>query len=463
MIGRLWLLACGQVRVRVTGASLTRFLNLCAAQGITLRQMDRTAWNELHATLSIRDFRTLRRHMGRTGCRVHILRKRGLPFLAARLRPRTALWGGAVFAAALCWLLGTHVWAIQTEIAPAIDETAVMQQLSEMGVRIGMPIKKLNTRQIRWKMMQLQPNITFFSLNLRGNSLTVVAYGSTDPPEVLDEHAITKVVAARDGVVTQVRALEGQPMVRAGDAVQTGDTLISGLVEPTREGGKYRTAHARGTVQAYTTHTVQAARPLTEQSKRYTGKIRHQYALVMGNKRLNFYIGSVIAGGTCDKIVTTRHFWLSDSVVLPVALLSGVLTFTQLMPANFSAPTAALLPQFRHILCSLLPVSVVLAFSLPETRLSASVSRGLSAGGALLALLLLRTVLLLGANTAALLPYPAFTAAGLAAIGNFARHGEVFFAVPLLLCEIGRCAALVCVLLYPFTRTCGVLHLRRPQ
>ena len=102
MIGRLWLLACGQVRVRVTGASLTRFLNLCAAQGITLRQMDRTAWNELHATLSIRDFRMLRRHMGRTGCRVHILRKRGLPFLAARLRPRTALWGGAVFAATLC-------------------------------------------------------------------------------------------------------------------------------------------------------------------------------------------------------------------------------------------------------------------------------------------------------------------------------------------------------------------------
>lgn len=151
--------------------------------------------------------------------------------------------------------------------------------------------------------------------------------------------------------------------------------------------------------------------------------------------------------------------WLAGTVLL----LSGVLTFTQLTPASFSAPTAALLPQFRHILCSLLPVSVVLAFSLPETRLSASVSRGLSAGGALLALLLLRTVLLLGANTAALLPYPAFTAAGLAAIGNFARHGEVFFAVPLLLCEIGRCAALVCVLLYPFTRTYGVLHLRRPQ
>ncbi len=151
--------------------------------------------------------------------------------------------------------------------------------------------------------------------------------------------------------------------------------------------------------------------------------------------------------------------WLAGITLV----LSGVLTLTQLTPANISAPTAALLPHFWRILRSLLPVSVVLALSLPEDKLSASVSHGLSAGGALLALLLLRTVLLLGANTAALLPYPAFTAAGLAAIGDFARHGEVFFAVPLILCEIGRCAALMCVLLYPFTRTHGVLHLHKPQ
>ena len=106
MIGRLWLLACGQVRVRVTGASLTQVLNLCAAQGITLRQMDRTAWNELHATLSIQDFRTLRRHMGRTGCRVHILENavcRSLRRVCVRARRSGAEPYSPL---ALCWLLG---------------------------------------------------------------------------------------------------------------------------------------------------------------------------------------------------------------------------------------------------------------------------------------------------------------------------------------------------------------------
>ena len=55
--------------------------------------------------------------------------------------------------------------------------------------------------------------------------------------------------------------------------------------------------------------------------KQYTGKVRRQYALVMGNKRLNLYIGSGIAGGTCDKIIETRTLRLSDSVVFPVSLV----------------------------------------------------------------------------------------------------------------------------------------------
>ena len=337
MIGRLWQLARGQVRVRVTGASLPRFLNLCAAHGILLRRMERTAWNELHATLSIREFRALRRHMGRTGCRVHILRRQGLPFAAERLRPRTVLWSGFFLAAALCWVLGAHIWAIQTDISPALDRAAVMRELDELGVHIGMPVRSLDTPRIRWRIMQRQPEITFFALNLRGNSLTVVAHAGAEQPELLDEAAVTKVVAARDGVVKQVRALEGQPQVRPGDAVTTGDTLISGLVEPTREGGQYRLAHARGTVEAYTAYHIRTVRPLTADGKRYTGKVRHQYALVMGNKRLNFYIGSGIAGGTCDKIVTTRQLWLSDSVALPVMLVTQTYTFYEREPVTQTA------------------------------------------------------------------------------------------------------------------------------
>ena len=335
MVARLWRLMRGQVRVRVTGASLPRFLNLCAAHGLMLRGMERTAWNELYATLSLQDFRALRRYMGRTGCRVHIVRRCGAPFTAARLRPRIALWGGFLLLAALCWVLCAHIWAVDVQIDPTLDAVEVMQQLDELGVHVGARISALDFRSIRWKMMQMQPHMTFLALNVKGNSLTVQAYGREPPEEKLDEDAVVKVVAAREGVVKSVKALEGQPVVQAGDAVAVGDTLISGLVPPTREEGGYRLTHARGAVEAYTVHQVDAARALETAGKTYTGKVKRQYALTLGNQRLNFYIGSGIDRGSCDKIIETHTLHLSDSVVFPVSLV--VQTYVYYEPAPQTA------------------------------------------------------------------------------------------------------------------------------
>ena len=327
MVGRLLLLARGQVRVRVTGASLPRFLNACARHGITLRRMKRTAWNEMYATLSVADFRALRRYMGRTGCRVHIVRRRGAPFFAARLRPRYALWGGFFALVLLCWILHAHIWSIETNISAALPEGEIMRQLDALGVHIGARRSAIDTGRIRWKMLQLQPDMTFFSLNIQGNRLTVEAYGESPPSELLDQSAVTKVVAARDGVVRRILAQDGQPVVKAGDAVSAGDTLISGLVPPTREEGNYHLTHGRGEVEAYTAYHTARVRALTTEKKAYTGKVKRQYALVLGNKRLNLYFGSGISSSTCDKIIETKTLWLSDSVVFPVSLVKQTYVF----------------------------------------------------------------------------------------------------------------------------------------
>lgn len=169
----------------------------------------------------------------------------------------------------------------------------------------------------------------------------------------------------------------------------------------------------------------------------------------------------------CTLLAATAGLNRCAMWALPVAwgagvlsLISGGLTLSQMQLSQWSMPDATLPGETVQILLRLLPAALALALSLPE-RLSAAAARGLSAGGALFALLSLRTALLLGPHTAALLPYPNFSAAGLAAIGDFARHGEVFFAVPLLLCELGRCAALTCVLLLPFSHSYGVLRLSR--
>ena len=70
---------------------------------------------------------------GPHGCRVHIVRRRGVPFAAARLRPRVLLWGGFALLGLVWWVLCTRVWAIEAQISPALPAQEVMAPAERAG------------------------------------------------------------------------------------------------------------------------------------------------------------------------------------------------------------------------------------------------------------------------------------------------------------------------------------------
>ncbi len=86
----------------------------------------------------------------------------GRALFAARLRPRYALWGGFFALVLLCWILHAHIWSIETNISAALPEGEIMRQLDALGVHIGARRSAIDTGRIRWKMLQLQPDMTFF-------------------------------------------------------------------------------------------------------------------------------------------------------------------------------------------------------------------------------------------------------------------------------------------------------------
>ena len=66
------------------------------------------------------------------------------------------------------------------------------------------------------------------------------------PPEIAQEDGVWNIVATRDGLVTQVRALNGKALVAAGSTVTEGQLLVTGIYE-TRDQRTY-TTHSLGTV-----------------------------------------------------------------------------------------------------------------------------------------------------------------------------------------------------------------------
>lgn len=321
-------LLAGEVRVRVRGSSIERFLNACARGGINLRRTRRVDFGELHATVSVQDFRRMRGVMGRTGCRVRIIRRRGLPFVLQGLRGRYMFFAGFAALFALFIALTNFVWVIEISAQPGISTYALRETLRQAGAYSGVPVRAVDETAIRqYVRTHMQDTVDYVTVSRLGNVISVKAFGGDGDIKPLDDKAVTGVVAARDGLITQMNITGGYPLVAAGDAVQRGQPLVSAVTPPTTEAGLGHIGHGMARIQAQTLRKETAVRLLTRTEKHYTGKKKSQFSLVFGGHRMNLYLGGSMAAGSCDKQVTAMRLAFGRGVALPISLVRQDYTY----------------------------------------------------------------------------------------------------------------------------------------
>ena len=85
----------GYVRIRITGYSPERFLNLCSHHQIRLWGL-KPCGHAYEMYLSIKNFRKLKPILRKSNMRIKVLERRGLPFFLNRNRKRQAFFIGVI-------------------------------------------------------------------------------------------------------------------------------------------------------------------------------------------------------------------------------------------------------------------------------------------------------------------------------------------------------------------------------
>ena len=313
-------LAGGMLVIRIHGAELERFLNLCAREHIALRRPERIEIDEMQAMISLRDFYRLAQTKKRTRCRVHIIKRRGLPFVFQKLRRRYALWAGLLLMCLVCYELSTRIWLIRTNMEPEVDASAVMQELEQLGIGIGTKSADIDPRAVRLHMMTELDELKYFSVNISGNTMEIQAAAVTDPPEKETDSGTHSVVASRDGIVEKMSVHRGTEQCSIGDAVLQGQVLVDALVEKQGQLDTTRLVDANAEIWASTRYYVTRKMALEAGKKIKTGQEKRRYTICFGKTRINLFFSSSITQGNCDRIITTEEIRLNDHLVLPVSL-----------------------------------------------------------------------------------------------------------------------------------------------
>ena len=309
----------GQVTVEVESAAPERVLNLCAAHGIPFWSLTWLSELRLRAAIDRAELPRLRQVLTQTDAVLTVVRTEGAPEVWRQYRRRYVLLA-AVGLLMLTMALGsTHIWAFQVTGNDTVPTETILRTLEKYGVALGAR-SRIQQEELRNHVLLELPDVVWLTVNMRGCTAHVQVVERQRPPHLYTDGEITNVVAARDGLVTGIQALDGEAQVMAGSTVTAGQVLISGVVDSDRRG--YRLLHGMGQVWARTWYELSVSVPLTVREKgRETGAVT-RLAVDVGRNRIKIYGKGSMTGPDCDKMTLYHQARLPFGLTLPVTLVT---------------------------------------------------------------------------------------------------------------------------------------------
>ncbi len=287
MIGILRYLR-GCLRIKVWGFSPERFMNLCSNRDILLWDIERDG-EAYYMSISLRSFYRLRPIAKKTGTRVAILHRYGLPFFLPTLRKRKVFVFGFVLAVVF-WMWSTlYIWDIELQGNYQITEDAFDEFLEEESVRIGMRKSQLNIGELEKAIRRSFPQVTWTSAKLSGTRLKIDVKENDAPIAAEEEpnEGGTDLVAEYGGTIVSMIVRSGVPKVAIGDTVEEGAVLVEGLVPIYNDDAtvrEYQAVASDADIVIERMRTETLTLPIDYIKKVYTGRTKQRYFLRVGDR-----------------------------------------------------------------------------------------------------------------------------------------------------------------------------------
>ncbi|MDL2206676.1 sporulation protein YqfD [Eubacteriales bacterium OttesenSCG-928-N13] len=213
------------VKMRLRGLMLERFLQRALAEGAELRNVSRTSDREAMFFVTEQDSQKLLKLAERYQLDVAIVGRTGRSRAWHMLRERLSLPIALALAMAFMSLALSRLWLIDL---PDDGAQVFAQELSQMGIRPGTPLARLDTREIERALYAVGGDYAFVGARLNGVRLQIQSVRELPEPDLYEIDGARDLVAARDGVVVTLNAFTGEAAVKSGDTVRRGQLLIRG-------------------------------------------------------------------------------------------------------------------------------------------------------------------------------------------------------------------------------------------
>lgn len=216
----------GTVTVAVRGDLPERFINLCVAEHILLWKIAKQE-EAVYVTMRLADFFRIRPLARKSRTHIEVVGFSGLPFIMKRIKRRKMLVIGGIVWLLLLNIMTSYIWFIDITGENQISSERIMGLAYQNGLKPGALKDKVNAKQIENAIQLNVPEVAWVGVNFTGTRAVIEIVEKTMPQPTSKEPA--NIVAAKDGMITELIVLSGQAARKIGDTIKKGDVVIKGI------------------------------------------------------------------------------------------------------------------------------------------------------------------------------------------------------------------------------------------
>lgn len=311
---------------------LLGFIEISASDGFrsifieSLKEMKVDMWHislkgdEMFLRVSCSKMKEIYKAAKKSGMKIKVTKKCGLPFLVYKNRSRVGIPIGIMLFTVIMFALSGYVWNISFELGDStVSEEVLSETLSELGLKVGSKISDIDFYMLQNDCLLRLDTINWIGISREGTKVTVRVKDKTEKPELYTDETPCSVRATRDGQILTVLPYEGRSLVKAGATVKKGDVIVSGI--DITNYGEIRMTHAKADVAARTYYTEEFFVPFKIEKKVRNGENESVKSLFFFGKTIKFPINSRNYGEEYDIIYSTDYIEILG-VTLPIGIIT---------------------------------------------------------------------------------------------------------------------------------------------
>ena len=283
----------GYLAIRVFGFSPERFMNLCSHHNIFLWDVENHG-DYYAMKISLKGFYRLRGITRKTGTRVVITRRYGLPFLSTRLWRRRIFLLGLLGSLAFWVWMSRFIWAVEVEGNYFVTTDVFEDFLLHNGIEVGMKKDSVEIEKLEKAIRTQFDIVTWTSAQIDGTRLLIrVKENDLIMTENKEMGALPgegmDLVAGKEGEIVSIVTRSGVPKVTAGATVAKGDVLVEGGVPILNEDGtvrRYDYCIADADIMLRCLYNMKEELAKKHEEKYYSGREKEYPFILFGTKKI---------------------------------------------------------------------------------------------------------------------------------------------------------------------------------